>query len=49
MKKKAAMFPEGYRDRAAERRANGEAPEEESTMAVGLHNMPPPSDEYVIT
>ncbi len=47
MKKKQAMLPEGYRDRAAERRANGEgAPEdEETTMTVGLHNMPPPSEE----
>jgi hypothetical protein len=46
MKKKAAQFPEGYRDRAAERRANGEAPEDEETgMSVGLHNMPPPSEE----
>lgn len=49
MKKKAAQFPEGYRDRAAERRANGEGPEdEEATMSVGLHNMPPPSEEYVV-
>ena len=47
MKKKQALLPEGYRDRAAERRANGEgAPEdEETTMTVGLHNMPPPSEE----
>jgi IK cytokine len=48
MKKKAAQFPEGYRDRAAERRANGEAPEDEETgMSVGLHNMPPPSEDQV--
>jgi hypothetical protein len=41
------MFPEGYRDRAAERRSGAGDAEDDTKMSIGLHNMPPPSDKYV--